>query len=404
MKSRHDGFKSLSPVLPYAVILGHTQLICVTWHLAVQARPLHWARPISHGSDDCSGHAAARPARWLCYRRCHRIHQHHATCNVALLFHMSTNPYPPQPAHPVRVSHIASNLYFQGCVPRLSTCTFLCRVLQQSRDTDSQQVNHPPMLLSFSLNHANVTATSQNATTLPSTQIKAVSSAPEHGHARNAPLYSIHTLSTLSHSSLPSLLLRAFLFRLSSSSSLPTPFTTHPAFPPSPSPCCSHVGSSFCCAVLFEMRMRALSVQLEDTRMELAATKGELEEAERRRGVEIREMRGKVEERERELVAVKGELAALKISGRLEYRLEDLEHLNGAKIFRPTMYPDDKSQRMRKCREWLGQLDKMFRHALPGVQFKEREGAGTVPAHHGKQPWGVELLQIADPDAAVNGL
>ncbi|CAI5987809.1 unnamed protein product [Closterium sp. NIES-64] len=72
-----------------------------------------------------------------------------------------------------------------------------------------------------------------------------------------------------------------------------------------------------------EMRMRVLGVQLEETRRELAATRGELKEAERRQVVEMREMRGQVEERERELIAklasmngevvtVKGELTTVK--------------------------------------------------------------------------------------------
>ncbi|CAI5976416.1 unnamed protein product [Closterium sp. NIES-65] len=61
-----------------------------------------------------------------------------------------------------------------------------------------------------------------------------------------------------------------------------------------------------------EMRMRALGLQLEETRREFAATNGGLEEAEKRRAVEMREIRGQVEERERELFEVKGELAAMK--------------------------------------------------------------------------------------------
>ncbi|CAI5509234.1 unnamed protein product [Closterium sp. Naga37s-1] len=52
-----------------------------------------------------------------------------------------------------------------------------------------------------------------------------------------------------------------------------------------------------------EMNMRALGVQMEETRREL-------EEAERRRAAEVRKMRGQVEERERELAAVKGVLGS----------------------------------------------------------------------------------------------
>ncbi|CAI5509999.1 unnamed protein product [Closterium sp. Naga37s-1] len=52
---------------------------------------------------------------------------------------------------------------------------------------------------------------------------------------------------------------------------------------------------------------------------------------------------------------------------RLEFRLEDLKNLAGSKLFRPSCYPDDNAQRMKKCREWLGMLDHMFHHRLFGV-------------------------------------
>ncbi|CAI5487852.1 unnamed protein product [Closterium sp. Naga37s-1] len=53
--------------------------------------------------------------------------------------------------------------------------------------------------------------------------------------------------------------------------------------------------------------------------------------------------------------------------GRLEFRLEDLKDLAGSKMFRPSCYPDDNTQRMKKCREWLGMLDHMFHHRLFGT-------------------------------------
>ncbi|CAI5462991.1 unnamed protein product [Closterium sp. Yama58-4] len=49
---------------------------------------------------------------------------------------------------------------------------------------------------------------------------------------------------------------------------------------------------------------------------------------------------------------------------RLEFRLEDLKDLAGSKLFRPSCYPDDNEERMKKCREWLRMLDRMFRHRL----------------------------------------
>ncbi|CAI5486401.1 unnamed protein product, partial [Closterium sp. Naga37s-1] len=96
-----------------------------------------------------------------------------------------------------------------------------------------------------------------------------------------------------------------------------THFTTRPAFSSLPLSCCSHVkprllrrltsgimgvGEAVATAIVdmaethkwkeaMEMRMNLLGVQLEATSRELAATKGELEEAERRRGAEMREVK-----------------------------------------------------------------------------------------------------------------
>ncbi|CAI5460720.1 unnamed protein product [Closterium sp. Yama58-4] len=102
-----------------------------------------------------------------------------------------------------------------------------------------------------------------------------------------------------------------------------TPVTVHPAFSSSSSPCCSYVGSSLCCTAswmqgvgeavrtvvasvvgthelmeVMERRMRALGVQLE--------------EAERRRAAEMREMRGQLGETEGQLKAANGEISAWK--------------------------------------------------------------------------------------------
>ncbi|CAI5507123.1 unnamed protein product, partial [Closterium sp. Naga37s-1] len=47
--------------------------------------PYIWARPISHGSDDCSRHAAARASDRPPSRCCHCCHQHDATWQRSLL-------------------------------------------------------------------------------------------------------------------------------------------------------------------------------------------------------------------------------------------------------------------------------------------------------------------------------
>ncbi|CAI7901098.1 unnamed protein product [Closterium sp. NIES-54] len=89
---------------------------------------------------------------------------------------------------------------------------------------------------------------------------------------------------------------------------------------------------------------------------------------------------------------------------RLEFRLEDLKNLAGSKLFRPSCYPDDNAQRMKKCREWLGMLDHMFHHCLFGVCFKacERElplFLHTMDTNHGNMSFHKSLslmLQSTD--------
>ncbi|CAI5951055.1 unnamed protein product [Closterium sp. NIES-64] len=89
---------------------------------------------------------------------------------------------------------------------------------------------------------------------------------------------------------------------------------------------------------------------------------------------------------------------------RLEFRLEDLKNLAGSKLFRPSCYPDDNAQRMKKCREWLGMLDHMFHHRLFGVCFKacERElplFLHTMDTNHGNMTFHKSLslmLQSTD--------
>ncbi|CAI7740195.1 unnamed protein product [Closterium sp. NIES-54] len=89
---------------------------------------------------------------------------------------------------------------------------------------------------------------------------------------------------------------------------------------------------------------------------------------------------------------------------RLEFRLEDLKNLAGSKLFRPSCYPDDNAQRMKKCRKWLGMLDHMFHHCLFGVCFKacERElplFLHTMDTNHGNMSFHKSLslmLQSTD--------
>ncbi|GJP81373.1 hypothetical protein CLOP_g11535 [Closterium sp. NIES-67] len=61
---------------------------------------------------------------------------------------------------------------------------------------------------------------------------------------------------------------------------------------------------------------------------------------------------------------------AAEAKARLEHRLDDLQDLNGAKLFRPLVYPEDWASLMKKAREWLALLDKLFHFKLHGVNFK----------------------------------
>ncbi|CAI5480498.1 unnamed protein product [Closterium sp. Yama58-4] len=119
------------------------------------------------------------------------------------------------------------------------------------------------------------------------------------------------------------------------------------------------------------MRMRALGVQLEETRRELAAAKGELDEAERKRVAEIREMSGQVMARERELAAVKGELAQQKdaireqddVAGRrIESEMREFKEEMRAELARGREerrevleldWPRAITARVKACRNWV---------------------------------------------------
>ncbi|CAI5523033.1 unnamed protein product [Closterium sp. Naga37s-1] len=153
---------------------------------------------------------------------------------------------------------------------------------------------------------ANATAMCQNGTCRPHTPAHSIAASPQHAHALNSPggvyllvLYSaIATLMALlwgmgvTHTQVRAwvhqhgLAVAAGLMKLKSASKG---------------------------LVAMEMRMRALGVQLEETRREL-------EEAERRREVEMREMKGQLEETKREFAA---DLAAAKVAMTEQWNMTD---------------------------------------------------------------------------------
>ncbi|CAI6009984.1 unnamed protein product [Closterium sp. NIES-65] len=55
-----------------------------------------------------------------------------------------------------------------------------------------------------------------------------------------------------------------------------------------------------------------------------------------------------------------------KVDAELEWRMRDLNLLEGAKLFRTASYVADDTQRLESFKKWLGQLHKLYNHKLPG--------------------------------------
>ncbi|CAI5477588.1 unnamed protein product [Closterium sp. Yama58-4] len=54
------------------------------------------------------------------------------------------------------------------------------------------------------------------------------------------------------------------------------------------------------------------------------------------------------------------------IDAELEWRMRDLELLEGSKLFRTASYVSDDTKRLETFKKWLGQLHKLYHHKLPG--------------------------------------
>ncbi|CAI7789050.1 unnamed protein product [Closterium sp. NIES-53] len=55
------------------------------------------------------------------------------------------------------------------------------------------------------------------------------------------------------------------------------------------------------------------------------------------------------------------------IDKELEWRMRDLAHLEGSKLFRSASYVSDDTKRVETFKKWLAQLHKMFNNKLPGM-------------------------------------
>ncbi|CAI6009678.1 unnamed protein product [Closterium sp. NIES-65] len=132
--------------------------------------------------------------------------------------------------------------------------------------------------------------------------------------------------------------------------------------------------------------MRALHLQVEGMRRELAAAKKDSEEAERRRVAEMREMRGQVEEREREvtaeLEAVKGELAGVKgeLAREREERrreVQEVERRRAADLTEMRGQLEEREREKKAGKGWLVavQKDAGMKMDVEGVQKRVWEAS-----------------------------
>ncbi|CAI5502115.1 unnamed protein product [Closterium sp. Naga37s-1] len=229
--------------------------------------PSHWARPISHGSDDCSGHAAAR-----CSSSTRAVFCHHYSWNAAV--GDGRDP------HASQSMGASAGLGCDGWADEAEECNQAPRGMSCSL---------PPTTASLLLDQCFLFF-------FPTSRHSWSCMIPMPLHV---PLLVVILLSV----SLPSPLL-PFLFDSGHAAvtwNLPSAAQPHGV--------CEAVMASKAgtheLSEAMEMRVRALGVQLEETKKELAAAKGELEEAERRRVANM-------EERDRNLVAVQGEVIAVK--------------------------------------------------------------------------------------------
>ncbi|CAI5526964.1 unnamed protein product [Closterium sp. Naga37s-1] len=64
------------------------------------------------------------------------------------------------------------------------------------------------------------------------------------------------------------------------------------------------------------------------------------------------------------------------IDAELEWRMSDLQLLEGTKLFRTASYVADDTKCVETFKRWLGQLHKLYHHKLPETQFVEDVGSG----------------------------
>ncbi|CAI5971229.1 unnamed protein product [Closterium sp. NIES-64] len=73
------------------------------------------------------------------------------------------------------------------------------------------------------------------------------------------------------------------------------------------------------------------------------------------------------------------------MNAELEWRMRDLELLEGSKLFRTASYVFDDTKRLETFKKWLGQLHKLYHHKLPAVVLMLAGAAGEAVSG-GTQP------------------
>ncbi|CAI7796105.1 unnamed protein product, partial [Closterium sp. NIES-54] len=84
------------------------------------------------------------------------------------------------------------------------------------------------------------------------------------------------------------------------------------------------------------------------------------------------------------------------IDKELEWRMRDLAHLEGSKLFRSASYVSDDTKRVETFKKWLAQLHKMFNNKLPA----QRRGLPPGAGEHASGRRMAALLPQPDADVA----
>ncbi|CAI7827481.1 unnamed protein product [Closterium sp. NIES-53] len=92
------------------------------------------------------------------------------------------------------------------------------------------------------------------------------------------------------------------------------------------------------------------------------------------------------------------------IDKELEWRMRDLAHLEGSKLFRSASYVSDDTKRVETFKKWLAQLHKMFNNKLPGFDYTRAQSelwmfTSTMFSQHNNEDFHQALGNMLRDDA-----